>query len=285
MATEKESTYFVGQSPSEASRLENQDHLLNRQGLLTPLTPHEQEQLRDVLDLGCGAGVWGSEVAQRLPDCQVLCTDSDADIIEYDRTKAEFQELSNISFQVMNALKPFPFEDSSFDLVNARFINSFLMTDDWPIMLREIRRVVRPGGLVRLTEYEIGNSNGPANEKLTNIYLQAWRMAGRSFSPGGRTLGLLPVLPRLLTEAGFMHLRREPHLIDYSYGEEAHDSWVQNLKVLYKLGQGFLTKVTNMLSEEEMNRLYDEVVAEMDSEGFSAIWVIMTIVGQKPITR
>ncbi|HET8910806.1 MAG TPA: methyltransferase domain-containing protein [Ktedonobacteraceae bacterium] len=283
MEIEKENTYFVGQSPSEASRLENQDHLLNMQGLLTPLTAQEQSQLKDVLDLACGAGVWGSEVAQTLPDCQVLCTDADADIVEYARTTAEFRDLSNISFQIMNALKPFPFEDNSFDLVNARFINGFLMKDDWPVMLREIHRVVRPGGLIRLTEYEMGISNGPVSEKLTNIYLQAWRQAGRSFSPGGRTLGLLPVMPRLLAEAGFKNFRREPHLVDYSYGEEAHEAWVQNLKVLYKLGQGFLTKVTKVISEDEMNRLYDEVVAEMDTESFSAIWIFITVVGQKAL--
>jgi len=61
--------------------------------------------------------------------------------------------LNNASFLVMNLLKPLDFPDSSFDLVNARFIN-FLPAGAWSRLLQEFRRIARPDGIIRLTESE-----------------------------------------------------------------------------------------------------------------------------------
>ncbi len=51
----------------------------------------------------------------------------------------------------MNALKPLAFEDASFDLINMRFIAAFMHQEMWPKLFLECRRLLRPGGMLRIT--------------------------------------------------------------------------------------------------------------------------------------
>jgi SAM-dependent methyltransferase len=73
-------------------------------------------------------------------------------MIEYARLQVSLQHLENIRFEVLDAASPLPFADASFDLVNARTIASFMLASAWPNFMRECVWVLRPGGILRLTE-------------------------------------------------------------------------------------------------------------------------------------
>ena len=99
-----------------------------------------------ILDFGCGCGrtlLWFADFAR---DGQFHGTDIDAEAIAWCRDHLGFAQ-----FSVNNAEPSLCFEDETFDLVYA--VSVFTQLDEhhqfrW---LEELRRVVRPGGLVLVT--------------------------------------------------------------------------------------------------------------------------------------
>ncbi|KAI9020000.1 hypothetical protein CLU79DRAFT_228477 [Phycomyces nitens] len=58
----------------------------------------------------------------------------------------------NVTFQVLDILDGIPYQDNSFDFVQLRLFGACLQLTNWPIVLKEIYRVLRPGGCVQLLE-------------------------------------------------------------------------------------------------------------------------------------
>ena len=133
----------------------------------------------------------------------------------------------------MNLLKPLDFPDSSFDLVNVRFIN-FLPAAAWPQLVQEFRRITRPGGFIRLTESEWWYfSTSPALETLNSMVIQAIKVQG-GFSQTGRFTGILPMLGGLLRDAGCINVKLVSHAIDFSVGTEAYEGFRRDAAVVFK---------------------------------------------------
>ncbi len=70
------------------------------------------------------------------------------------------------------------------------------LPEAWPHLLQECVRITRPGGSIRLTEAEYSLSNSPAFERIGALCTQALKIAGQSFSPDGRHIGITPMLGR-----------------------------------------------------------------------------------------
>jgi ubiquinone/menaquinone biosynthesis C-methylase UbiE len=210
------------ESPAETARLMKQDRLLTE--CMGGVFPEgvDLSTSTAILDLACGPGGWALDVAFAYPHIQVVGVDISRTTIEYAHARALTQGLDNATFKVMDVTRPLEFPDACFDLVNARLLVSVLSTEAWLPLLRECVRVTRPGGLIRLTECERSISTSPALEDLTALGALALKMAGHSFSPDGRTLGITPVLARLLREAGCQQIGRMAHVIDYSVGSSIH---------------------------------------------------------------
>jgi SAM-dependent methyltransferase len=211
---------------------------------------------------------------------QIVGVDIGERMIKYARAQAEELCLTNLRFEIMDCLKPLDFPDNSFDLINARFLTDFMPSHYWRDFLRECRRIVRSGGTIRLTEFEFGTSNNWASEHLTTISIQAMMQADFGFSPDGRHLGVLAMLPRLMRDAGIHIIKKVPYLIDYSYGTEGHEVWYRNLMQLWQLIRPFVLK-HQVVSAQEYDLLYDQVAREMLSEAFCAFWTVMTYCGTK----
>ena len=73
-------------------------------------------------------------------------------MIAYATEQAKELGLDNAHFHVMDIQLPLDFPDASFDLVNARTIAGVLLQATWPKFVQEAARIVRPGGVIRLTE-------------------------------------------------------------------------------------------------------------------------------------
>jgi len=279
-----ESSYVIdAESAAEMARLISQDQLTTREmgGLLPEQT--DLSGIHRVLDVACGPGGWVLDMAFEHPDIQVVGIDISRSMIEYARTRSKVQKLENASFRVMNALEPLDFPDASFDLVNARAIAGFMLPASWPAFLQECMRVTRPGGIIRLTETDdFGTSNSPALEKMTKLSIHAGHLAGRTFNPEARGAAVTPMLGHLLRKAGCKNIKKQAHVTDYSSGEEAHDGVYRDLMVAFQLLQPFLTKM-GFVRQEEVEQLYRQVMTEMASDDFCALWYLITVWGQKPV--
>lgn len=279
---ERENVYFIDpDSGAEMARLLDQDRLLTKTmgGLFYGLDEAEVSAARRLLDIACGPGGWAQEVAFAHPDKEVVGFDISQAMIEYARMQARAQGLPNASFHVMNALEPLAFPDESFDLVNARAI-SFMPPKAWPRLLQECRRILRPGGVLRLSEGDIPFTNKPAYGTLWRWLSLALHKAGQTFSPSGHTLGIMPMLPYLVDQAGFHNNRHVPHLIDGSFGSASYESSRQDTLVAARLFEPFVVEL-GVSTREEFRRAYQQMQAELGEEDFRSIAIMLTVIGTR----
>ncbi|MNZ99419.1 putative methyltransferase YcgJ [compost metagenome] len=95
-----------------------------------------------VLDLGCGAGHASFVAAQQVAN--VTAYDLSSQMLEVVSQAARDKELNNITTQQGYA-ESLPFTDESFDIVISRY--SAHHWHDVGLALREIKRVLKPGGI------------------------------------------------------------------------------------------------------------------------------------------
>ncbi|KAI8376460.1 S-adenosyl-L-methionine-dependent methyltransferase [Radiomyces spectabilis] len=105
--------------------------------------PLEQGAL--VLDVGCGPGTWLMDMATEYPCSNFIGVDM-CDIFPTNIRP------SNVSFQVANVLERLPFPDNTFDFVNMRLFIIALRKEQWPTVIKELYRVLKPGGYLQSVE-------------------------------------------------------------------------------------------------------------------------------------
>ncbi len=279
---ESERTYPIdAESEAEMARLIDQDKLMTT--AMGGLFPERADlsNVSDILDIACGPGGWVHEVAYSYPQVEVVGIDISQTVINYARAHARVRKLENVHFRVMDALKPLDFPNESFDLVNARTIFAFMPPTAWSGLMQECLRLLRPGGVIRLTEIEWGFSNMPAYERYCGLCSRAMQLAGQSFSPNGLHLGITPMLSRILRDAGCQHIDKKAYILDYSAGTDAHGGFRQNHALTFKLIQPFLIKM-KVATQEELDGLYEQALDEMQSDEFCGIWFGLTAWGTKP---
>ncbi|QBD76081.1 class I SAM-dependent methyltransferase [Ktedonosporobacter rubrisoli] len=281
-----ENSYVVDQeSATEMARLIDQDAMVSRQmgGLFPP--DIDQGRVHDVLDIACGPGGWAMEVAFEHPDKHVVGIDISQAMLEYATAQANMQNLQNIEFFFMDATASLEFPAASFDLINIRFIVGLMWKEIWPELIKECKRILRPGGILRITDTDdalIGANSSEALEKLSILVTRAFYRTGRSFAVDewANHFGLTPMLSNFLLEAGFTNIREVPHMLDYSAGAPAHFSHTHNLEVAMYLIQPFLRNA-GIASQEELEQLYEQMLIDLRQDEFFGIWTFMSTYGEK----
>jgi ubiquinone/menaquinone biosynthesis C-methylase UbiE len=135
-------------------QIQEQQRLTDRSEVLLPierqiwksagLTPTMQ-----VLDLGCGTGLISQGIARSLTSGSVIGIDRSPTMVATARSQA--QGITNISFGVGNS-ENLDLPTASFDFVYARLL--FQHLGDPQLTLREIQRVLKPGGIVCLVDVD-----------------------------------------------------------------------------------------------------------------------------------
>jgi ubiquinone/menaquinone biosynthesis C-methylase UbiE len=123
-----------------------------RRFILSPEKLAERLQLKEaarVVELGPGPGYFSSAVARRIPRGYLLLVDLQSEMLQKARGKLARSGLGNVGFvQANGAALPVPSE--AWDCV---FLVAVLgEVSDRRSCVREIHRVLRPGGLLSLTE-------------------------------------------------------------------------------------------------------------------------------------
>ncbi|MBJ6800554.1 methyltransferase domain-containing protein [Geomonas sp. Red259] len=118
----------------------------------------------EVLDVACGPGMVACEFAKRAQ--HVTGVDITPAMIEQARLRQEEQRLSNLSWEVGNAV-PLAYPDNSFSLVLTRY--SFHHLLDPQAALFEMIRVCRPGGTVMVADVAMPAAKSAAYDHLELI--------------------------------------------------------------------------------------------------------------------
>lgn len=271
------SSLFNTESPVELARVIDQDRIITQAmgGPLHGLPPLPSEA--KVLDLACGPGGWVLDVAFERSDIEVAGIDSSASMIAYANARVRSQRRRNASFGVMDITQSLDFAEGTFDLINARFLAGVLKRPCWLPLCEECLRLLKPGGMLRLTEAEtLGVTNSPTFERLSRACVQLMRRLGYGWATQ-ETAPLTSSLPALLQEASYNDIQTIAHALDFSSNTEVWIDQFWNVQLIIRRFRPLLG-----IPHYEFDRLLIQMQIEMQQPEFHAIWPFISILGTKP---
>ena len=199
--------YVLPKDKAEGDRLDLQHHLLKIAAGGLYRAPIRQPH--SILDVACGTGIWGREMAQHFPRAQVIGFDIDRTPLERSMELlgpgGKFP--TNFRFQVADALKRFPFEDETFDFVHGRLMSPFIPKDQWPHIVGEMTRVLKRGGCVELVDME----RPPFCD--STAYHTIERAISQLMERRGLYVGVGDELAKHLAAAGAKHIQQRTFLL------------------------------------------------------------------------
>jgi len=142
------------------------------------LLPHLRPGMR-LLDVGCGPGSITRGLAQRLAPGPVVGIDLSREALDGARRDAAARGLSNLQYEE-GSVYQLRFVDASFDVVYAHQVLQHLR--ERGSALREMIRVVKPGGLVAVRDVDWGTAaywpRDPWIDRFVEVHRQAWYRNG-----------------------------------------------------------------------------------------------------------
>jgi SAM-dependent methyltransferase len=154
------------------------------------LLPHLRAG-QSLLDIGCGPGTITTDLALLVAPGQVVGLDASAEVVAQAEAHAAGSGLDSLRFEVGD-LFALAYDDASFDVVHAHQV--FQHLDDPVAALVELRRVLRPGGLLAVRDSDYGGFLwAPADQRLDRwmaLYLAVTERNGHNARIGPSLLGL-----------------------------------------------------------------------------------------------
>jgi len=147
------------------------------------------------------------------------------------------------------------------------------------MLLKKLLRVVRPGGVVRLTDEEvIHQSNSPASMQFCEMLLCALFRSGHLFAQ--ESTGLTAHLAPLLSQHGYQRVQTRAYALQYQTGTPEGQAYVENgVRVLRTL-RPFLQKWGCV--SKDYDTIRDQALEEIQRPDFCATWHLLTAWGIKP---
>ena len=199
-------TYIHGETdPAEIDRLEKQARFLTR----WILDGVEAGPGARVLDLACGTGAMMRRLAARLPDVQLFGCDLSRSQLRAARARSPGAPLVNGNAAAL------PVKSRSLDLVHCSWLLEHVKPGVALEILREVRRILAPGGVAWMTEVENDILNFwprlPAVEPLFRTLWEAQEKGGGDPIVGRKLYGLCRA-------AGFEDVQLFPTVIHVHQG-------------------------------------------------------------------
>lgn len=217
--------------------------------------PHLKPGMR-LLDCGCGVGSITLDLAEIVAPAQVIGLDRDESQLEVARKAAQARAITNVTFEVGNVYE-LAYADGSFDAALAHTL-LFHLSD--PLQaLRSMRRVLRPGGIVAISDDDYSTFVASPDNAPPQQFLQ---LVEKFILLNGGSPRYSHHLRGLILEAGFAE--SEGHLVAAEYyGTLAETRRLARLTDLFLQNPDFATVAVEQgwQSEAQLASLRQEVLA------------------------
>jgi hypothetical protein len=151
-----------------------------------------------------------------------------------------------------------------------------MRTWDWPKLLGEIKRVLRRGGIARITDIDIGvQGTSPALTELYERFKGALYRAGHLFTETPD--GLTAHLGRLLTQYGYRQVQTRDIVLEYRAGTPQGEAAYEDSKRFFQNLHPFIRKWG--CAGPDYDDLYQQMLSEMRQPDFCGTWHALTAWG------
>jgi SAM-dependent methyltransferase len=243
-------TYIHGTEPDEQERLAALNRMTNAAFVRFLDVPAGAR----VLEVGSGLGLLAVEVASKSDGVHVVGIEMSSDQIAAAATSPR------VTYRQGDA-HAIDFPGASFDLVYARYLLEHVTNPD--IVLREMRRVVRPGGRVAVCENDISlirfDPPCPAFDRAWDLFQRYQATLGGDSAIGRR-------LYRLFHAAGLTEIELSVQPEVHWHGSPGFGAWVQNII-------GNLESARRGLDEASLDQAVAELTALAQREDASSVFV------------
>lgn len=189
---EGERIYAFGYSPAAVGMMESRSAGANAAFFLPHLAPGMH-----LLDIGCGPGSITVGLASAVSPGEVVGIDIEPSQVELASKRAASEGLGNCRFETAS-VHDLPLPDNSIDAVFGHTI--LLQFRDLDPVLAEVKRVLKPAGLVGFREIDLGAN---LYHSETSAIRQVFETLRRSIRHNDGNPDIGRSLPALLTDAGF----------------------------------------------------------------------------------
>jgi ubiquinone/menaquinone biosynthesis C-methylase UbiE len=158
--------------------------------VLLPLVAQAAGECSSLLDVCCGTGEFLARLAEELPGCELFGADHNALGLSHTaRLLGDRARLLQCDATSM------PYEDNRFDVVTCRHALQTMPPDVAEAVVREMVRVCRPGGLIYLTNEDVGSCWGSLRPEAIDagmrVFCRLWTSHGMDIRFGLRQDRLL----------------------------------------------------------------------------------------------
>ncbi|CAG8520309.1 8468_t:CDS:2 [Ambispora gerdemannii] len=239
------SPYILPTDIEEVDRLHQQHFALKHicEGNYTAPIQNIIKPGSKLLDLGCGSGQWTLEMAQEFPYARVFGIDINTNF-------PTLIKPLNAHFIVGNVTEGLPWEDNYFDFVWIRYLCVGVKDADWQNLYLEVRRVLKPGGILEHHECDgLTEISGPKLKNFQNHFEEAMISRGLNFR-------LACQLSERVTNAGFKDAQSSYISVAVGkHGGKIGEIWATNLKAGTLSIKPLLAKLLKLTDNE-----YDSTV-------------------------
>ena len=186
-----------------------------RRALVDAVAPAAAER---ILDVATGTGMVAAELLSRDGDCTVVGLDQSPEMLAGARARFDASPDSARVQLIEGQAEQLPFADASFDALTFTYLLRYV--EDPPATLRELARVVRPGGRVASLEFGVPPRAVPRAAwrlytaiglpVLGRLFSREWWEVGRFLGPsiaGFYTRYPLPAIVGYWREAGLENVQ------------------------------------------------------------------------------
>jgi demethylmenaquinone methyltransferase/2-methoxy-6-polyprenyl-1,4-benzoquinol methylase len=139
-----------------------------------------------VADVATGTAAVAIELAQAVPNRTVVGLDQSAEMLAAGRARVERASLADRIELREGRAESLPFADGEFDALTFTYLLRYV--DDPVATMRELARVVRPGGVIAMQEFGLPRG---VWRPLWELYVRVCLpLAGAVVSPGWREVGV-----------------------------------------------------------------------------------------------
>ncbi|CAG8606382.1 3488_t:CDS:2 [Acaulospora colombiana] len=259
----------------EIDRLQVQHHIFRtiwEGNFKAPVEKVLESDNAEVLDIGCGTGIWACDLISDFPRCHITGIDSNPDLFPYQPPRNVKFHCANDYIQALST-----FKDNSFDYLHMRFCWSHFTRDQWRnVVLSELMRVIKPGGWLEIVDFSVDAQNkGPIATKYLQRIIEQSRTRNLDYE-------ILPLLPSLLPSI--------PNLSPQIYHQTRLipcGAWGGKIGAYYeKIAKSTVLKTTETMSRRQghdVAKIIEDLSAEFRSYRTSAI--CHRIFAQKAVTE